>query len=96
MPSEKETPMDQSGSKADEQNGDNADGGELTTTSLVKKDVEKVIVHPLVLLSVVDHYNRMRKVGHSRYGDRKDPRGLKSPLKMFFVSGASWAFCSAA
>ena len=59
--------MDQSGSKADEQNGDNADGGELTTTSLVKKDVEKVIVHPLVLLSVVDHYNRMRKVGHSRY-----------------------------
>lgn len=32
----------------------------------VRKEVEKVIVHPLVLLSVVDHYNRMRKVGHSR------------------------------
>merc|ERR1712226_323377 len=27
---------------------------------------EKVVVHPLVLLSVVDHYNRMRKVGHSK------------------------------
>lgn len=45
------------------------EGAELTselTSALVKKDVEKVIVHPLVLLSVVDHYNRMRKVGHSR------------------------------
>ena len=63
MPSEKETPMDQS-----EQKGE-ADGSSSSevTTSLVKKDVEKVIVHPLVLLSVVDHYNRMRKVGHSRY-----------------------------
>ncbi len=28
--------------------------------------VDKVIVHPLVLLSVVDHFNRMGKVGHSR------------------------------
>ena len=25
--------------------------------------VEKVVVHPLVLLSVVDHYNRMDKAG---------------------------------
>jgi 26S proteasome regulatory subunit N8 len=28
--------------------------------------VEKVVVHPLVLLSVVDHFNRMAKVGSQR------------------------------
>ncbi|CAD5117700.1 DgyrCDS6451 [Dimorphilus gyrociliatus] len=28
--------------------------------------IEKVVVHPLVLLSVVDHFNRMHKIGHSR------------------------------
>lgn len=29
--------------------------------------VEKVVVHPLVLLSVVDHFNRMGKIGsHKR------------------------------
>ena len=27
-----------------------------------KSPVDKVIVHPLVLLSVVDHFNRMGKV----------------------------------
>ena len=32
-----------------------------------RKQIENVIVHPLVLLSVVDHFNRMGKVGHSRY-----------------------------
>ena len=26
--------------------------------------IEKVVVHPLVLLSVVDHFNRMGKVGN--------------------------------
>ena len=25
--------------------------------------VSKVVVHPLVLLSVVDHFNRMKKIG---------------------------------
>ena len=28
--------------------------------------VNKVIVHPLVLLSVVDHYNRMVKLGNQK------------------------------
>ena len=28
--------------------------------------IEKVVVHPLVLLSVVDHFNRMGKVGNSQ------------------------------
>lgn len=28
--------------------------------------VQKVIVHPLVLLSVVDHYNRMGKIGNHK------------------------------
>ena len=30
------------------------------------KPVDKVIVHPLVLLSVVDHFNRMKKVGNTK------------------------------
>ena len=55
--------MDQSEQKGE---ADGSSSSSEVTTSLVKKDVEKVIVHPLVLLSVVDHYNRMRKVGHSR------------------------------
>lgn len=28
---------------------------------MVAQDIEKVVVHPLVLLSVVDHYNRVAK-----------------------------------
>lgn len=35
--------------------------GIMTGTDLA---VSKVVVHPLVLLSVVDHFNRMGKVGH--------------------------------
>jgi hypothetical protein len=30
------------------------------------KPVDRVIVHPLVLLSVVDHFNRMKKVGNTK------------------------------
>ena len=32
--------------------------------SVVTPKVSKVVVHPLVLLSVVDHFNRMDKVGN--------------------------------
>ena len=28
--------------------------------------VSKVVVHPLVLLSVVDHFNRMGKIGNQK------------------------------
>jgi 26S proteasome regulatory subunit N8 len=28
--------------------------------------LQKVVVHPLVLLSVVDHFNRMKQVGNTR------------------------------
>lgn len=35
----------------------------LTVTQL---PVLKVVVHPLVLLSVVDHYNRMGKIGNKK------------------------------
>lgn len=35
----------------------------MTTTT---QTVQKVIVHPLVLLSVVDHYNRMGKIGNHK------------------------------
>ncbi|XP_033117304.1 26S proteasome non-ATPase regulatory subunit 7-like [Anneissia japonica] len=31
-----------------------------------KAEISKVVVHPLVLLSVVDHFNRMGKVGNQR------------------------------
>ena len=31
-----------------------------------QKPVERVVVHPLVLLSVVDHFNRMKKVGNTK------------------------------
>jgi len=36
----------------------------LTISPLNK--IEKVVVHPLVLLSVVDHFNRMGKIGNSQ------------------------------
>ena len=35
-------------------------------STTVEKQIEKVVVHPLVLLSVVDHFNRMGKVGNAR------------------------------
>ena len=28
--------------------------------------IDKVVVHPLVLLSVVDHFNRMGKIGNQK------------------------------
>ena len=37
----------------------------LVTISPLQK-IEKVVVHPLVLLSVVDHFNRMGKIGNSQ------------------------------
>lgn len=36
------------------------------TPAQPEKVLEKVVVHPLVLLSVVDHFNRMSKIGNSR------------------------------
>jgi len=33
---------------------------------LTQGDLEKVVVHPLVLLSVVDHFNRMKKIGNQK------------------------------
>ena len=36
------------------------------TSSDSTKPFEKVVVHPLVLLSVVDHFNRMKQVGNTR------------------------------
>jgi len=39
----------------------------MTTESVDNsKPFEKVVVHPLVLLSVVDHFNRMKQVGNTR------------------------------
>ena len=38
----------------------------LSLTSSPLNKIEKVVVHPLVLLSVVDHYNRMGKIGNSQ------------------------------
>ena len=41
---------------------------QLTKTVLTnpRDAIEKVVVHPLVLLSVVDHFNRMAKVGNQK------------------------------
>lgn len=41
----------------------------MTTASVDNnntKPFDKVVVHPLVLLSVVDHFNRMKQVGNTR------------------------------
>ncbi|XP_074644698.1 26S proteasome non-ATPase regulatory subunit 7-like [Tubulanus polymorphus] len=37
-----------------------------TPVPAAPKNIEKVVVHPLVLLSVVDHFNRMGKVGNQK------------------------------
>jgi len=37
-----------------------------TVTTNPKDAIERVVVHPLVLLSVVDHFNRMSKVGNQK------------------------------
>ncbi|KAH8019545.1 hypothetical protein HPB51_019972 [Rhipicephalus microplus] len=41
-----------------------ASPGTESKYKVVVKPLSKVVVHPLVLLSVVDHFNRMGKVGH--------------------------------
>jgi len=44
-----------------------ADTEKIAKTLQNPKDaIEKVVVHPLVLLSVVDHFNRMSKVGNQK------------------------------
>ena len=35
-------------------------------TSINANPCENVVVHPLVLLSVVDHFNRMKQVGNTK------------------------------
>ncbi len=47
------------------ENGLSTDKNLLSTISPLNK-IEKVVVHPLVLLSVVDHFNRMGKIGNSQ------------------------------
>ena len=57
-------PAEEGGDKVDK---DKADKESSSIMVVERKQIENVIVHPLVLLSVVDHFNRMGKVGHSRY-----------------------------
>lgn len=56
---------------------DKKDGGGVKTATIVTPKevtpaisgelaINKVVVHPLVLLSVVDHFNRMGKVGNQK------------------------------
>jgi 26S proteasome regulatory subunit N8 len=47
------------------ENSLSTDQNQLITISPLNK-IEKVVVHPLVLLSVVDHFNRMGKIGNSQ------------------------------
>jgi hypothetical protein len=44
-------------------NGNNPETQAVVATS---KPFERVVVHPLVLLSVVDHFNRMKQVGNTK------------------------------
>ena len=56
LPGDGETPNE---------NGSTTEKNPLVTISPLNK-IEKVVVHPLVLLSVVDHFNRMGKIGNSQ------------------------------
>jgi 26S proteasome regulatory subunit N8 len=47
------------------ENDVSTDKNQLISISPLNK-IEKVVVHPLVLLSVVDHFNRMGKIGNSQ------------------------------
>ena len=47
------------------ENGLSTDKNLSLTISPLNK-IENVVVHPLVLLSVVDHFNRMGKIGNSQ------------------------------
>jgi len=47
------------------ENGSTTEKNLSTVVSPLNK-IEKVVVHPLVLLSVVDHFNRMGKIGNSQ------------------------------
>jgi len=47
------------------ENDASTDKNQLISISPLNK-IEKVVVHPLVLLSVVDHFNRMGKIGNSQ------------------------------
>ncbi len=38
----------------------------MSSADSSSKPCENVIVHPLVLLSVVDHFNRMKQVGNTK------------------------------
>jgi 26S proteasome regulatory subunit N8 len=51
--------------EAPSENGLSTDKNQSITISPLNK-IEKVVVHPLVLLSVVDHFNRMGKIGNSQ------------------------------
>ena len=50
----------------------------------------KVVVHPLVLLSVVDHFNRMDKIGHQKrvvgvlLGSWREPGHIKGVAEACF------------
>lgn len=67
-PAAMETNKPEAAEKGDEGNkSKEEESGSAGTVSLVeKKQISNVIVHPLVLLSVVDHFNRMGKVGHHK------------------------------
>ena len=51
--------------EASNENGLSTEKNLSTTLSPLNK-IDKVVVHPLVLLSVVDHFNRMGKIGNSQ------------------------------
>ena len=58
------TKANEDNSVSNENNVSNEKNPQISMSPLSK--IEKVVVHPLVLLSVVDRFNRMGKIGNSQ------------------------------
>ncbi len=56
-----------------------AEGGEGGGGPVAPKGLQSVVVHPLVLLSVTDHYNRVRTLAHADM-TRRTPRPRRCML----------------
>ena len=61
----------------------------LSTSISIRPAPSRVVVHPLVLLSVVDHFTRMRKLGHNKRVVGVLLGALKNPAAVPGVTSSS-------
>ena len=61
----------------------------LSTSISIRPSPSRVVVHPLVLLSVVDHFTRMRKLGHNKRVVGVLLGALKNPASVPGVTSSS-------